>query len=163
MVLTLYSRIFYEFHQVKTYLLMLAARHVMRNTLFTIKTSWRHASDPLASFCRIPPAVSRFLFRPFPPSKTVRLGRPGVLHMSFTHADVQNIIQLLDSSHFDELVLEMNGIKLELRRNGATSSSPSAPAPSTATTTWPPSPGQAPSAPPSAPAASSSATEDASA
>lgn len=83
--------------------------------------------------------------------------------MSFTHTDVQNIIQLLDASHFDELVLEMNGIKLELRRNGATSSSPSAPAPSTATTTRPPSPGKAPSAPPSAPAASSSATEDASA
>ena len=38
--------------------------------------------------------------------------------MSFTHADVQNIIQLLDSSHFDELVLEMDGIKLELRRGG---------------------------------------------
>jgi len=46
--------------------------------------------------------------------------------MSFTHADVQNIIQLLDASHFDELVLEMNGIKLELRRNGATSPSHSA-------------------------------------
>ncbi|WP_397473845.1 acetyl-CoA carboxylase biotin carboxyl carrier protein [Pusillimonas sp.] len=39
--------------------------------------------------------------------------------MSFTHADVQNIIQLLDASHFDELVLEMDGIKLELRRGGA--------------------------------------------
>lgn len=39
--------------------------------------------------------------------------------MSFSHADVQNIIQLLDASHFDELVLEMDGIKLELRRGGA--------------------------------------------
>lgn len=39
--------------------------------------------------------------------------------MSFTHADVQNIIQLLDASHFDELLLEVDGIKLELRRGGA--------------------------------------------
>lgn len=38
--------------------------------------------------------------------------------MSFTHADVQNIIQLLDASHFDELVLELDGVKLELRRGG---------------------------------------------
>lgn len=49
--------------------------------------------------------------------------------MSFTHADVQNIIQLLDASHFDELVLEMDGIKLELRRGGS-----SAPAPASART-----------------------------
>lgn len=39
--------------------------------------------------------------------------------MSFTHADVQNIIRLLDASHFDELVLELDGVKLELRRGGA--------------------------------------------
>lgn len=39
--------------------------------------------------------------------------------MSFSHDDVQRLIQLLDSSHFDELHLEAEGIKLTLRRNGA--------------------------------------------
>ena len=39
--------------------------------------------------------------------------------MSFTHEDVQRLIQLLDSSHFDELHLEAEGVKLSLRRNGA--------------------------------------------
>lgn len=39
--------------------------------------------------------------------------------MSFTHEDVQRIIQLLNDSHFDELHLEADGIKLDLRRNGA--------------------------------------------
>ena len=39
--------------------------------------------------------------------------------MSFTHDDVQRIIQLLNTSHFDELHLEADGIKLDLRRNGA--------------------------------------------
>jgi len=39
--------------------------------------------------------------------------------MSFTHDDVQRIISLLNTSHFDELLLETGGIKLELRRNGA--------------------------------------------
>ncbi|MEY4910241.1 MAG: acetyl-CoA carboxylase biotin carboxyl carrier protein, partial [Pseudomonadota bacterium] len=44
--------------------------------------------------------------------------------MSFSHDDVQRLIQLLDRSHFDELHLEAEGIKLTLRRNGA----PAAPA-----------------------------------
>ncbi|WP_293997372.1 acetyl-CoA carboxylase biotin carboxyl carrier protein [Sphaerotilus sp.] len=39
--------------------------------------------------------------------------------MSFSHDDVQRLIQLLDRSHFDELHLEAEGIKLTLRRNGA--------------------------------------------
>ncbi|HUH88588.1 MAG TPA: acetyl-CoA carboxylase biotin carboxyl carrier protein [Pusillimonas sp.] len=39
--------------------------------------------------------------------------------MSFSHADVENIIKLLDASHFDELLLEVDGVKLQLRRNGA--------------------------------------------
>lgn len=38
--------------------------------------------------------------------------------MSFTHADVENIIKLLDASHFDELLLEADGVKLQLRRHG---------------------------------------------
>lgn len=42
--------------------------------------------------------------------------------MSFSHEDVQRLLQLLDSSHFDELHLEAEGVKLSLRRGGATSS-----------------------------------------
>lgn len=42
--------------------------------------------------------------------------------MSFSHEDVQRLLQLLDSSHFDELHLEAEGVKLTLRRGGATSS-----------------------------------------
>lgn len=41
--------------------------------------------------------------------------------MSFSHGDVQRLLQLLDSSHFDELQLEAEGIKLLLRRNGVRS------------------------------------------
>ena len=47
--------------------------------------------------------------------------------MSFSHEDAQRLIQLLDASHFDELHLEAEGIKLSLRRNGATSAAPVAP------------------------------------
>jgi acetyl-CoA carboxylase biotin carboxyl carrier protein len=39
--------------------------------------------------------------------------------MSFNHDDVQRLLQLLDSSHFDEMHLEAEGLKLTLRRNGA--------------------------------------------
>ena len=47
--------------------------------------------------------------------------------MSFSHEDVQRLLQLLDSSHFDELHLEAEGIKLSLRRNGGPSSPASVP------------------------------------
>jgi acetyl-CoA carboxylase biotin carboxyl carrier protein len=43
--------------------------------------------------------------------------------MNFSHEDVQRLIKLLDSSHFDEMHLETEGIKLTLRRNGVTSTS----------------------------------------
>ncbi len=46
--------------------------------------------------------------------------------MSFSHDDVQRLIKLLDSSHFDELHLEAEGIKLTLRRNVAVPTTPSA-------------------------------------
>ena len=39
--------------------------------------------------------------------------------MSLSHEDVARIIQLLDASHFDELSLEAEGVKLNIRRNGA--------------------------------------------
>ncbi|NVO04746.1 MAG: acetyl-CoA carboxylase biotin carboxyl carrier protein [Rhodoferax sp.] len=43
--------------------------------------------------------------------------------MSLSHEDVVRIIQLLDASHFDELNLEAEGVKLNLRRNGSGNSS----------------------------------------
>lgn len=50
--------------------------------------------------------------------------------MSFSHEDVQRLLQLLDSSHFDEMHLEAEGIKLSLRRGGAASNvAPSSAAP----------------------------------
>jgi acetyl-CoA carboxylase biotin carboxyl carrier protein len=59
--------------------------------------------------------------------------------MSFSHDDVQRLIKLLDSSHFDELHLEAEGIKLNLRRNGAPAgSAPSAAAPQIAPQIAPP-------------------------
>ena len=61
--------------------------------------------------------------------------------MSFSHDDVQRLIKLLDSSHFDELHLEAEGIKLTLRRNGAPSttlSTATAPAVSTSPAAAPP-------------------------
>ena len=39
--------------------------------------------------------------------------------MSMSHDDVERIIRLLDASHFDELHLELEGLKLDLRRRGA--------------------------------------------
>jgi acetyl-CoA carboxylase biotin carboxyl carrier protein len=46
----------------------------------------------------------------------------GVMFMSFSHEDVQRLLQLLDSSHFDELHLETDGVKLSLRRGNAAAS-----------------------------------------
>jgi acetyl-CoA carboxylase biotin carboxyl carrier protein len=65
--------------------------------------------------------------------------------MSISHEDVQRLIKLLDSSHFDELHLEAEGIKLLLRRNGAaaTASAPMASPPGAAV-----SPAASPAAPP---------------
>lgn len=63
--------------------------------------------------------------------------------MSFTHDDVQRIIQLLDASHFDELHLEADGIKLDLRRNsGASTAAPAALPASTGAASMPESSGQ---------------------
>jgi len=54
--------------------------------------------------------------------------------MGLSHDDVQRLLQVLDSSQFDELHLESDGTKLTLRRNGAHSGSAPVPAPSPATT-----------------------------
>lgn len=39
--------------------------------------------------------------------------------MSLTAADVAEIMRLLEASHFDELELEVDGMKISLRRNAA--------------------------------------------
>ncbi|MBK6715720.1 MAG: acetyl-CoA carboxylase biotin carboxyl carrier protein [Burkholderiales bacterium] len=49
--------------------------------------------------------------------------------MSISHDDVERIIRLLEASQFDELHLELEGLKLDLRRRGA---APAAPRVSTA-------------------------------
>jgi len=81
--------------------------------------------------------------------------------MSFSHEDVQRLIKLLDSSHFDELHLEAEGIKLSLRRNGATSTVP-APVGSipvaTASPAAPPARAAAPAPAPAAAAAAAAAS-----
>jgi acetyl-CoA carboxylase biotin carboxyl carrier protein len=48
--------------------------------------------------------------------------------MSLTAKDVEEIMKLLDSSSFDRLSLEVDGMKIELERSGAAPRAPSAPA-----------------------------------
>ena len=84
--------------------------------------------------------------------------------MSFSHEDVQRLIKLLDSSHFDELHLEAEGIKLSLRRNGATStvSAPVGSIPvATASPAAPPARAAAPALAPAAAAAAAAAAASA--
>jgi acetyl-CoA carboxylase biotin carboxyl carrier protein len=52
--------------------------------------------------------------------------------MSLTARDVEQIMTLLESSRFDRLSLEMDGLKLELARSGAKTRPFPAPAPATA-------------------------------
>jgi acetyl-CoA carboxylase biotin carboxyl carrier protein len=84
----------------------------------------------------------------------------GNMVMSFSHEDVQRLLQLLDSSHFDELHLEADGIKLSLRRGGAAAS----PAPTAPVASAPASlPPATPATPATAPAAAvPQASDDAS-
>jgi acetyl-CoA carboxylase biotin carboxyl carrier protein len=84
----------------------------------------------------------------------------GDMFMSFSHEDVQRLLQLLDSSHFDELHLEADGIKLSLRRGGAAAS----PAPTAPVASAPASlPPATPATPATAPAAAvPQASDDAS-
>ena len=49
--------------------------------------------------------------------------------MSLTHADIAEIIRLVDQSTLDELVVEIGDLKVEVRRKGAMASASSAPAP----------------------------------
>ena len=69
--------------------------------------------------------------------------------MSLTAADVDRIIALLDGSRFDRLSLEMDGLKLDLERNGGPAVARPAPAstPAPAVTAAPAEPVQPPSAP----------------
>ena len=54
--------------------------------------------------------------------------------MSLTHADIAEIIRLVDQSTLDEFVVEIGDLKVEVRRKGAAPPTPPAPAmPATAT------------------------------
>ena len=63
--------------------------------------------------------------------------------MSLTNQDVEAIMRLLDGSRFDRLMLEHDGLKLELTRNGA----PPRSAPVSAPVATPPSPPKSEPAP----------------
>lgn len=52
--------------------------------------------------------------------------------MSISHDDVERIIRLLEASHFDELHLELDGLKLDLRRGGSQAGGLRVPAPAAA-------------------------------
>lgn len=73
--------------------------------------------------------------------------------MSLTHADIAEIIRLVDRSTLDELVVEVGDLRVEVRRKGAMPAAPSAPVtpapstPSTPAASAPPSPEPSPAAP----------------
>ena len=48
--------------------------------------------------------------------------------MSISHDDVEHLIRLLEASQFDQLHLELDGLKLDLRRRGAGAPAAFAPA-----------------------------------
>jgi acetyl-CoA carboxylase biotin carboxyl carrier protein len=48
--------------------------------------------------------------------------------MSISHDDVEHLIRLLEASQFDHLHLELDGLKLDLRRRGAGAAAAFAPA-----------------------------------
>jgi acetyl-CoA carboxylase biotin carboxyl carrier protein len=60
--------------------------------------------------------------------------------VSLTAAEVAEIMRLVEQSGFDELTLEMDGVKLSLRRGAAAVSSTTAPEASTALSPPPPPP-----------------------
>jgi acetyl-CoA carboxylase biotin carboxyl carrier protein len=61
--------------------------------------------------------------------------------VSLTHEDVQRLLELLDASQFDELLLEIDGLKLTLRRGAAAPvADPPAVAPPTVALELPPAP-----------------------
>ena len=57
--------------------------------------------------------------------------------MTLTAKDVAQITRLLEESTFDELTLELDGLKLTLRRHGAAPSAPPEPAPAAAPVSLP--------------------------
>lgn len=68
--------------------------------------------------------------------------------MSLTAADVAEILKLLEESSFDELTLEMDGMKISLRRGGAAEQGKSAAAPERPVAAASAAPSKAPSAAP---------------
>lgn len=70
--------------------------------------------------------------------------------MSISHDDVERIIRLLEASHFDELHLELDGLKLDLRRGGGQAGGTRVPAPAAALAASTPVAADAPAAAPAA-------------
>jgi acetyl-CoA carboxylase biotin carboxyl carrier protein len=77
--------------------------------------------------------------------------------VSLTAADVAEIMKLIEESTFDELTLEIDGIKLTLKRGGGVESPQAVAAASAQPVT--PAPSRAPAAPPQAPVADPNAQE----
>lgn len=74
--------------------------------------------------------------------------------MSLTRKDIEEIMALLEASHFDRLSLEMDGVKLELARGGSGGARPSTgsgPSTSSGRAEVAPSPPPASSPPPARP------------
>ena len=71
--------------------------------------------------------------------------------MPLTHADIADIIRTVDQSTLDELVFEVGGLKIEIRRKGAAQSPSSASAPPASSAPAPPVVPATPVAPRSAP------------
>jgi acetyl-CoA carboxylase biotin carboxyl carrier protein len=80
-----------------------------------------------------------------PPARPV----PGAeIAVSLTHADIAEILRIIDASTLDEVIVEVGDVKVEVRRKGAASTSfapAAAPAPAASASSEP-----APAAPPAA-------------
>ncbi|MFC4256562.1 acetyl-CoA carboxylase biotin carboxyl carrier protein [Altererythrobacter xixiisoli] len=78
--------------------------------------------------------------------------------MSLTRKDIEEIMGLLDASRFERLSLEMDGLKLELARSGATASA--APVASSVSAAPAPAPAAAPAQAAAAPVPTNTAVPD---
>ena len=80
--------------------------------------------------------------------------------MPLTHADIADIIRTVDQSTLDELVFEVGGLKIEIRRKGAAQSPSSASAPPASSAPAPPVVPATPVAPRSAPSSDPAAERE---
>ena len=80
--------------------------------------------------------------------------------MPLTHADIADIIRTVDQSTLDELVFEVGGLKIEIRRKGAAQSASNASAAPASSAPAPPVVPAAPVAPGSAPSSDPAAEHE---